>query len=271
MRQIDYAAGNLRTQMRSVALNVMDRYRFSSLGEYNTLLEAFHLSAQECKGEVDGRRYEGIIYGALDEEGQRVGPPIKASSLSPHLGYSALQRRYVATKSWIEKNPRKLDTLRGVIRQAMHEARTPDVFEKNLRDAGITVVFRHSQQPGGRIFGVTFIDHHAGLVVNGSRLGKEFTANRLEAYFMEAIRHPEPGVHSLQPNNKPQKGIEKDAPYSPAVPQKQDEESENTQFFETLRSMDFMGELLDEAAQNDLWEEWQHQQQRKKKRRKTQR
>ena len=29
----------------------------------------------------------------------------------------------------------------------------------------------------GRIYGVTFIDHNAGIVANGSVLGKEFSAN----------------------------------------------------------------------------------------------
>ena len=31
--------------------------------------------------------------------------------------------------------------------------------------------------PVGRIYGVTFIDHNAGIVANGSVLGKEFSAN----------------------------------------------------------------------------------------------
>ncbi len=35
----------------------------------------------------------------------------------------------------------------------------------------------------GRIYGVTFIDHESRTVLNGSRLGKEFSANALEARF----------------------------------------------------------------------------------------
>ena len=37
------------------------------------------------------------------------------------------------------------------------------------------MVFR--QNDNGRIYGVTFIDHDSRVVLNGSRLGKEYSAN----------------------------------------------------------------------------------------------
>ena len=37
------------------------------------------------------------------------------------------------------------------------------------------MVFR--QNDSGRIYGVTFIDHDSRVVLNGSRLGKEYSAN----------------------------------------------------------------------------------------------
>jgi hypothetical protein len=38
---------------------------------------------------------------------------------------------------------------------------------------------------GGRLFGVTFIDHNSRTVLNGSALGKEFSANALSARFAD--------------------------------------------------------------------------------------
>ena len=253
LRQIDYAAGNLKTQIASVALNLIGRYNFCSLNEYNTLLEQFNLSVEACKGEIEGRKYAGILYGALDRDGQRVGPPIKASSISALVGYRALQRRCVKTKIWMEKNPRRLD-----------------VFYTNLREAGVTVVFRRSRQADERIFGVTFIDHKSGLVLNGSRLGKEFAANRFEAYFRQAAHAPQPMERASSgkttiPEAKQQTEFDlQDTSQSHA-------EALKTPFFELPDKMDFMGELLDEAAQNDPWEEWQQIQRQKKKRRRTKR
>ena len=39
----------------------------------------------------------------------------------------------------------------------------------------MAAVFRIN--PTGRIYGVTFLDHEAGIATNGSVLGKEFSAN----------------------------------------------------------------------------------------------
>jgi hypothetical protein len=54
-------------------------------------------------------------------------------------------------------------------------------FEKQLAANGINVVFR--QNDAGRIYGVTFIDHPNKCVLNGSRLGKEFSANVFNELF----------------------------------------------------------------------------------------
>ena len=48
-------------------------------------------------------------------------------------------------------------------------------FRRLLKTENIDAIFRIN--PIGRIYGVTFIDHNAGIVANGSVLGKEFSAN----------------------------------------------------------------------------------------------
>ena len=54
-------------------------------------------------------------------------------------------------------------------------------FVRLLGEKGIDVVFRENEK--GRIYGVTFIDHRNREVYNGSRLGKEFSANAFEQLF----------------------------------------------------------------------------------------
>lgn len=60
-------------------------------------------------------------------------------------------------------------------------ARSPEEFCRLLEAEGITAVLRRTD--AGRIYGTTFIDHRAGVAVNGSRLGREFAANGLAAHF----------------------------------------------------------------------------------------
>ena len=52
------------------------------------------------------------------------------------------------------------------------------------------MVFRENDQ--GRIYGVTFIDHRNREVYNGSRLGREFSANAFEQLFNRPQEFPEP-------------------------------------------------------------------------------
>ncbi|MPM48016.1 hypothetical protein SDC9_94737 [bioreactor metagenome] len=66
----------------------------------------------------------------------------------------------------------------------MKTSGSKEQFEKNLKDKEIEVVFR--QNPEGRIYGATFIDHENKTVLNGSRLGKEFSANVFNDLFRES-------------------------------------------------------------------------------------
>ncbi len=73
------------------------------------------------------------------------------------------------------KEKGSLDRLRQTVKDAMNPHNTRDKFRRLLKADNIDAIFRIN--PVGRIYGVTFIDHKAGVVANGSVLGKEFSAN----------------------------------------------------------------------------------------------
>ncbi len=68
----------------------------------------------------------------------------------------------------------------------MQTARSRKELEQQLKKQGIDVVFR--QNDSGRIYGVTFIDHDSRVVLNGSRLGKEYSANVFNERFSGETR-----------------------------------------------------------------------------------
>lgn len=86
LRKIDYPAGDVKEQIKHTARTLIERYRFRSLGELNTLLELYNIHIAEVKGVANGEAYHGLMYGALDDKGQRVGPPVKASRLGEVFG-----------------------------------------------------------------------------------------------------------------------------------------------------------------------------------------
>ena len=174
LRKVNYPEGNVKRQVSSVVRACLRDYKCSSYGEFRTLLERFNVSIEERAGTVGGRSYAGIVYGALTDDGYGIGTPFKSSCIGKDVGYDALQQYYEKSKAAL-KEEEALDSLRRSVQDAMSPNDSRDEFRQRLRADNIDAVFRIN--PVGMIYGVTFIDHKAGIVANGSLLGKEFSAN----------------------------------------------------------------------------------------------
>ena len=70
---------------------------------------------------------------------------------------------------------------RTVVADALAQSSNKADFVARLKAARIDVLFRYTEE--GRIYGVTFIDHNTMTVLNGSRLGKDYSANAFERRF----------------------------------------------------------------------------------------
>jgi hypothetical protein len=159
---------------------VLANFRFQSFGEFRTLLEHFNLTAEEIKGEGSGKPYHGILYSVTDGKGNKLGKPFKSSLFGKEAGFEALQRHFENSKLAIEKEKIR-EKLRPVVAKAMREAKSRDEFRRLLKEQYIGVIFRTNEQ--GRIYGLTFMDYQNRAVLNGSRLGKEFSANVFNDWF----------------------------------------------------------------------------------------
>ena len=129
----------------------------------------FNLTAEEVKG-----KHNGILYSVLDEKGSKVGQPFKLSLFGKEAGYEALQKHYESSKFAVE-NKKVKENLRQIIAEAIRKAGNKEDFKKQLKEKRVNVISRQNEQ--GRIYGVTFLDYENRAVMNGSRLGKEFSAN----------------------------------------------------------------------------------------------
>ena len=180
LRKVNYSEGNVKQQISSVARSCLRNYKCSSYGEFRTLLELLNVSVEERTGTVDGRDYAGVIYGAMTDDGYGIGTPFKSSRIGKDVGYKALQKYYERSKSALKQDG-TLDRLRQTVKDAMSPDNTREEFRQLLKADGIDVVFRIN--PVGRIYGATFIDHNAGIVANGSVLGREFSAGVFNELF----------------------------------------------------------------------------------------
>lgn len=180
LRVVDAAEGDVKRQVGNVLKGISGRYRFQTLGEYRALLSLYNLTVEECRGEVRGREYRGFVYSATDGKGGKIGTPLKASRFGKRYGYEAFVRWCTASKEQIKE--RKLaDMTKATAFAALRRTKDRAEFIALMKAKGVDVVLRETDT--GRIYGATFIDHRTGCVVNGSRLGKELSANALQEHF----------------------------------------------------------------------------------------
>ncbi|RAV27657.1 conjugal transfer protein MobB [Sinomicrobium soli] len=173
-RPVDYRAGDIKSQIASVVRHLPKYYGYASLGAYNALLSLFNITAEEVKGELHGQPKNGIVYFALNEQGEKVSNPFKASLFGRQAGLDELQNQFTKAKEKMKADPVRA-VLKSTIEVAMHTATNEADFKKQLLEQGINAVVRRNDE--GRIYGMTFIDHESRTVWNGSALGKNLSAN----------------------------------------------------------------------------------------------
>lgn len=182
IRKID-PAGDIKRQVANTVKMVGMRYRFQSMGEYNAILGLYNVKCEPTDGRVNGREYHGLVYYALDDSGNIIASPFKASRLGRFASRTAIDGRFERSKEKTDIRP-----LRRVVAEVIERSSGKDDFIAELKERNIDLVLRYTDE--GRIYGVTFIDHDSMTVLNGSRLGKEFSANALENWFRNPSDKP---------------------------------------------------------------------------------
>ena len=187
LQKVCYGDGeNLKKQLVSVIRPAAKFYHCPSFKEYRALLSTYNICVEEVKGEIRGKTYMGLLYFATDDKGNKVGKVFKSSLFGKSVGYEALQNRFKASKEKLKEKHLAPKT-KAIVAGALRRSATREDFRGNLHHRGIDVLFRENDE--GRLYGITFIDHNNGCVANGSRLGKELSANAIAEWFDRP--HPE--------------------------------------------------------------------------------
>jgi hypothetical protein len=196
--RIQYGKGATKQAIGNVLRHVLFTYNYTSLEQLNAVLKGYQVVAD--KGEPDSRLNlrRGLQYQVLDESGNRIGVPIKASSFHMRPTLTLLADMYV-----------KNESNRSALKQGT-KGRADWILQKKFTDLpalqrafekeGISLLARRGK--GDVLYGITFIDHKNKLVVNGSELGKSYSAKGIsERLTTTPNRLAEPVVHEATHNN----------------------------------------------------------------------
>lgn len=254
--------GDIKRQVANTVKMVGMRYKFQSMGEYNAILGLYNVRCDTADGRVNGREYHGLVYFATDDNGNTIATPLKASRLGKFASRTAIDGRFERAKEKIDVAPTKRK-----VAEVLNQSSGKDDFVAKLKERNIDVVFRYTDE--GRIYGVTFVDHDTMTALNGSRLGKEFSANALNARFSHQSQPTEQApTATVVPiptptNTTSESQSTSSAGTAPAPTQSQSAHSDSGDYDFTLLGLDL---FQPGQSFNPDEEEFRRRMQRKKKR-----
>lgn len=73
-------------------------YSYDSLGNYNALLSLFNIRAEKVSTSYNGQTKQGLVYFALNQIGEKVSDPFKASLFGKGASYEELGKHFIKTK-----------------------------------------------------------------------------------------------------------------------------------------------------------------------------
>ena len=156
---------------------VLPHYKYTSLAELNATLKQYNVLAD--KGGETSRTFKssGLVYRVLNEKGEKIGIPVKASLIynAPTLPF--IQARFALNKD--ARQPQKQRVKMAVDLAFIKQLKlTLSSLQKILKRECIDLCLR--QNEAGVVYGLTYIDHQTKCVFNGSDLGKRYSANGVQ-------------------------------------------------------------------------------------------
>ncbi len=97
--KVVYGKSETKRSITNVVNSVVNSYKYTSIPELNATLKQFNVIAD--RGNEEGRIYKhrGLMYRILDENGNKVGVPIKASSISSKPTLDNLEEKFLVNET----------------------------------------------------------------------------------------------------------------------------------------------------------------------------
>ncbi|HMU47544.1 MAG TPA: relaxase/mobilization nuclease domain-containing protein [Chitinophagaceae bacterium] len=170
--RVNYGKSPTKRGITNVLDAVLPHYKYVSLAELNAVLRLYNLVADRGKENGIIFRKNGLVYRVLDEKGNKIGVPIKASSIYSKPTLSFLEKRFKENESQKHEHKKHLQTTIDWI--LVKPPKNLPAFKQALEKEKISLVIRQNDQ--GLVYGLTYIDHHTKSVFNGSDIGKQYSA-----------------------------------------------------------------------------------------------
>ncbi|MET0636148.1 MAG: relaxase/mobilization nuclease domain-containing protein [Chitinophagaceae bacterium] len=207
VKRVSYGKSETRQSITNVLNLVIEQFKFTSLPELNAVLSQFNVVAD--RGAEGGRIFKngGLTYRLLDENGNKVGVPIKASLIYSQPTLKNLQDKFATNGEKREPDKPKLKS--AILFALAKKPTTLQEFTSILKKDNISTIIRQNDE--GRLYGITFVDFRSKAVFKGSDLGKQFSIVNIQ----NAIAGKDIHKHNSIPDRAFE--IAKESPSDPLV------------------------------------------------------
>lgn len=174
--KVRYGRIQSKKAISAVLDGVLSSYKYTSLSELNAVLQLYNVMADRGKDNSRIFKANGLVYRILDTEGKPIGVPIKASDFYNKPTLKFLEQKFASNNN-----------VNTVMKNRLKNAVDLALFGKNislseltklLEKEGINLICRKNTE--GSIYGITYVDHTAKCVFNGSVLGKQYSAKAIQ-------------------------------------------------------------------------------------------
>jgi Relaxase/Mobilisation nuclease domain len=136
---LEYGKSPTKTGISKVLDHVLDRYYYTSLDELNAVLRLYNVRAD--RGSETGVMYRnrGLYYRMIDDNGNKIGAPIKASSFHQRPTLDYLEKKYEAHQAIKQQHIQRVCTW---VDWSLRGAHTPSLkdWQQQLSQDRIQVV-----------------------------------------------------------------------------------------------------------------------------------
>jgi hypothetical protein len=174
-RRVMYGKSETKRAITNVLDEVLPNYKYTSLPELNAVLKLYNVLADRGAEGSKMHQGKGLVYRVLDEQGNKVGTPIKASAFYNKPTLSSLEQKFKENEAVRQQFKRRLTT--KIDWTILVGAKSLASFVDKLRTERIDVLVRQNTE--GKIYGMTYVDHANKTVFNGSDIGKEYGAKAI--------------------------------------------------------------------------------------------
>lgn len=176
VQKIKYGLSETKRSITNVLDEVLTHYKFTSLPELNGVLKLYNVIAD--RGNEGGRIYQnkGLTYRIIDKNNNKIGVPIKASSIYSKPTLAFLEQKFKENERLRLPHKQKLRT--KIDWALSKKLMSVSEFVLQLQKEKINVILRRNDS--GLLYGISFVDHRTKCVFNGSDLGKMYSASGIQ-------------------------------------------------------------------------------------------